>query len=326
MSNALDPLIPWTGTSDSRVRVVASSSFDVFFNLALEDRLFKTLHPGERLVFLWRNSPTVVVGRFQNPWLECRLAEMRAEGVGLARRQSGGGAVYHDPGNLCVTFMGPRVGFDRRQNIDLVVALLREAGVDAEANDRNDVIVGGRKVSGSAYRDCADRSFHHATLLFDADLDRLGRYLRPGPRLSEAKGTPSVRSPVANLADYAPGLGIEDFRAALAASYAPGTATVTLGEEETVADTELAATRERWSSWDWLYGACPDFVVPLVDEEGLFEVPVRRGTFQLADGGETLPYSPSRLAAELAGLAARADGREEEDRYLRLADAAAALW
>jgi lipoate-protein ligase A len=306
----------------AQARVVASASRDVFFNLALEDRLFRGLAPGERLLFLWRNDPAVVVGRYQNPWIECRLSEMEREGVVLARRQSGGGAVYHDGGNLCMTFMGPKAGYDRRANIDLVVGILRAAGVDAEANERNDVLAAGRKVSGSAYRECADRAFHHATLLFHADLDRLTRFLRPGTRFDAAKGTASVRSPVANLRDLG-GPAVEDFSGLLAGAFAPGSPVRELGEE--AADAELAALRERWSGWDWIYGSCPEFTVSLEDGADSLKIPVKGGRFSLP---EPIDFSPRNLAAALDTEAVRLGASGDQagaERCARFARRAAEL-
>lgn len=305
-----------------QARVVASASRDVFFNLALEDRLFRGLSPGERLLFLWRNDPAVVVGRYQNPWIECRLSEMEREGVALARRQSGGGAVYHDGGNLCMTFMGPKAGYDRRANIDMVVGILRAAGVDAEANERNDVLAAGRKVSGSAYRECADRAFHHATLLFHADLDRLTRFLRPGTRFDAAKGTASVRSPVANLRDLG-GPTAEEFSGLLAGAFAPGSPVRELGEE--AADAELAVLRERWSGWDWIYGSCPEFTVSLEDGADSLKIPVKGGRFNLR---EPIAFSPRNLAAALGAEAARLGASGDQagaERCARLARRAAEL-
>lgn len=293
------------------VRVVASKSRDVFFNLALEDSLFRGLREGEKLLFLWRNDPAVVIGRYQNPWIECRLSEMEKEGVVLARRQSGGGAVYHDCGNLCMTFMGPKAGYDRKANIALVVGILRAAGVDAGTNERNDVLAAGRKVSGSAYRELSDRAFHHATLLFHADLDRLARFLRPGTRFDAAKGTASVRSPVTNLRDLS-GPDLEEFGRRLAEAFAPGAAVREIGAETAGIDADFAELRKRWSGWDWIYGACPDFTVALEDGTDALKIPVKGGQFSL---GESSAFSPAKLAAAL---------RAEAERLRREGDAAGA--
>ncbi|HCM25007.1 MAG: hypothetical protein A2Z99_02895 [Treponema sp. GWB1_62_6] len=242
------------------MRVVRSLSLDIHLNLAIENNLFLDSPEGERCLFLWRNSRSVVIGRYQNPWLECALGALRDDGVVLARRQSGGGAVWHDEGNLCFTFMGPRAGFSRDDNIALVAAALRDLGADASVNDRRDIMVGGRKVSGSAYREAAGRAFHHGTLLVEADLHALSRYLKSSVPLLSSRGVKSVRSPVANIRDTAPDADAAAIRAAIARRWAPGAAVESVGEEEAMENAGIAAFRARSASRDWVLGSSPPFV------------------------------------------------------------------
>lgn len=240
--------------------VVRSASDDVFANLALEDYLFQRLKPGERRLFLWRNRDAVVLGRYQNPWLECDLAALRADGVDLARRQSGGGTVWHDPGNLCFTFFGPPDEFDRRENIQTVIRALASLGIAAETNDRLDLLLGGKKISGSAFRQTAAASFHHGTLLIRADLARLARYLRGDVGLTRSKGIKSVRSPVANLADEYPECGPEDVEQALAAAFLGGRPVIeAIDPERDLPPADFAPRRERLCSREWVLGASPPF-------------------------------------------------------------------
>lgn len=287
----------------AEARVVRSASFDPFRNLALEDCLFRKTPQGVRTLFLWINDPVVVIGRYQNPWIECRLDQMAREGVPFARRQSGGGAVYHDRGNLCATFMGPRSAFDRRANIALVLGALEELGVAALTNERNDVLVDGRKVSGSAYRETSERSFHHLTLLVDADLSRLSRYLQPTLAAGRAKGVASVRSPVANLASADGRLTVDSVSAALARRFAAGA-------EETDAETaaagcekEIEETMDRWKSWEWRFGSSPEFSLRLDGESGgeQLDLEIRGGAIAGASerpGGE----DAAREVPELLGV------------------------
>lgn len=193
-----------------RVRVVRSPFRDIFLNLALEDALLRDEADHDPVLLLWRDDPAVVVGRFQNPWAECRPHALAAEGAVLARRQSGGGAVWHDPGNLCFSFIGDREGFDRRANTAVVVDALRALGAPAYADDRLDVRIDGAKVSGSAFRETARRAFHHGTVLVDADLGRLRRCLRPVPARLESSCVASVRSPVANIGPAFAASGADD--------------------------------------------------------------------------------------------------------------------
>lgn len=287
-------------------RVILSTCFDPYLNLALEDYLFRSLDQGERVLYFWRNDPTVVIGRYQNPWLECRLDELDRDGVHLARRQSGGGTVYHDRGNLCLTWMGPRSGFDRVGNMRAIQSTLREAGFAVTINERNDLLINGRKISGSAYREAADRSFHHATLLFDADLERLGRYLKPRTTFARAKGIASVRSPVTRLAAFDPSYLMEDFIEAFAAREAPGRGIEQIAEETARGNPQIEELRSRWNGWDWLFGSSPDFTVAVGTGNQRLELEVRSGKYRLPDEEEPTnqeprekPFSPQGLSKDL---------------------------
>ncbi len=201
------------------VRVLLSETYNPWFNLATENWIFRDLDPSCRTLFLWRNQDTVVIGRFQNPWAECNLEAMTRDGVYLARRQSGGGAVFHDLGNTNFTFLTGAENYDRGQNFRIITRALARFGIGAEVSGRNDIVVptddGQRKVSGSAFKENKDRCFHHGTLLISANLSRLANYLQPDKRKLESKGVASVRSRVANLAEISPALSHEKLRDAI---------------------------------------------------------------------------------------------------------------
>ncbi len=311
------------------VRVLRSPSTDIFLNLAIEDRVFRTFSADERILFLWSNEAAVVIGRYQNPWIECRAAEIERDGVALARRQSGGGTVWHDRGNLCFTFMSATPLMDRSANIGLVVRALRGLGLDARENDRLDILVDGRKVSGSAFRESSLRSFHHGTLLVGADLRALERYLAPGGAAHRAKGVKSVRSPVANLADSLPGLTIGQVEEALAAEAAVtwGSATVEdLDAAALAAQAETAAYRDLLASRAWRFGASPPFarrleagdaVLTLEIEGGAVrEAWIEKGGFRhegVAEAIRGMAYDERAIAAALRALAPRIVIGEETD-------------
>lgn len=147
---------------------------------------FRQMPATQRVLFLWRNADTVVIGRAQNPWKECNTRRMEEDNVRPARRSSGGGAVFHDLGNTCFTFMAGKPEYDKTISTSIVLNALNALGVSAEASGRNDLVVktaeGDRKVSGSAYRETKDRGFHHGTLLLNADLSRTANYLNPDKR------------------------------------------------------------------------------------------------------------------------------------------------
>lgn len=183
----------------STLRLLLSDSYDPWFNLAVEESIFRQMPATQRVLFLWRNADTVVIGRAQNPWKECNTRRMEEDNVRLARRSSGGGAVFHDLGNTCFTFMAGKPEYDKTVSTNIVLTALNALGVAAEASGRNDLVVktaeGDRKVSGSAYRETMDRGFHHGTLLLNADLSRLANYLNPDKKKLQAKGITSVRGP-----------------------------------------------------------------------------------------------------------------------------------
>lgn len=245
------------------LRVCISDTTDPFLNLAIENYLFRAIHPGMRTLLLWRNAPSVVIGRHQNPWVECNLRDMSRDGVALVRRQSGGGAVYHDPGNGNFSFLAASELYNQNVHFLIVIDALARLGIDAERSPRNDILVDGRKVSGNAFKHTRDRSFHHGTLLIDADLRRLTAYLAPREAGLESKGIKSVRSRVANLTEYVPGLDFETLGSALADAFARyhdvSVPVERVHGEDLLSYPEVARYREELLSWDWLYGNTPDF-------------------------------------------------------------------
>ncbi len=207
----------------STLRLLISDSYDPWFNLAVEECIFRQMPATQRVLFLWRNADTVVIGRAQNPWKECNTRRMEEDNVRLARRSSGGGAVFHDLGNTCFTFMAGKPEYDKTISTSIVLNALNALGVSAEASGRNDLVVktaeGDRKVSGSAYRETKDRGFHHGTLLLNADLSRLANYLNPDKKKLAAKGITSVRSRVTNLTELLPGITHEQVCEAISEAF-----------------------------------------------------------------------------------------------------------
>lgn len=196
-----------------KIRLLLSHSPNPYFNLAYEDWIFRDMDPEIPVLFLWRNQPCVVIGRFQNPWAECHLEKMSQDNVLLVRRQSGGGAVFQDLGNTNFTFMAGRKLYDKAVNNQIILKALQDLGVMAQVSGRNDIVVstpeGDKKISGSAYKENRDRCFHHGTMLINANLSRLSDYLNPDKKKLEMKGITSVRSRVMNLQEINPQINHE---------------------------------------------------------------------------------------------------------------------
>ena len=246
-----------------KLRILKSAVTNPWFNLATEDWIFNTLNPDSHTLFLWRNSETVVIGRSQNPWVECKTDKMEADDVFLARRQSGGGAVFHDLGNTNFTFLSPSDAYDQEANFTIIINALKKLGIDATLSGRNDLQVGDRKISGSAFRHADDRSFHHGTLLVNANMQKLGDYLNPHPLKLKAKGIKSVRARVANLVDFNETINHETLSNAIIEAfceYHGETAQVEQLDEASLAkQPTLNAYYQQMADWDWRFGKTPEF-------------------------------------------------------------------
>lgn len=247
----------------SSIKVFVAKEFDPWLNLATEDWLFRDMDPSHNVLFLWRNSPTVVIGRYQNPWKECDLEAMEHDGVKLARRQSGGGAVFHDLGNTNFTFMSNRDSYSKDRNNSIIIAALARLGIRAEASGRNDLLADGKKFSGSAFKLSSDRAFHHGTMLINTDMHSLGKYLTPDDDKLKSKGIRSVKARVTNLVDYNPDIThellcsmiVDEFFNTYGESCA-----ITELDYSTIGDIpHLRSYYEKMKDWNWRYGKTPSF-------------------------------------------------------------------
>ncbi len=243
-------------------------SFDPRYNLALEEYVFRS-GPAEPVLLLWRNEPSVIVGRFQNTVEEIDTDYVLEHDIHVVRRITGGGAVYHDLGNLNYSFIVSTQ--QRAVDFGAFVAPLVEAltllGVKTELSGRNDVLVEGRKFSGSAQYHQKGRTLHHGTILFDSDLDCVGRALRVKPAKIESKGVKSVRNRITNLSPYLPtGLSVLQFRDLLFERFSE---MYDMREEVLSADdiaTIEKLKQEKYDQWFWNYGLSPDFAITREDK------------------------------------------------------------
>ncbi|MBL7017267.1 MAG: lipoate--protein ligase [Kiritimatiellales bacterium] len=237
--------------------IVESKSTDVYRNLAVEEWL---LDHAQQLpvLFLYVNDPCVVIGKNQNPWRECKLTLMEEEAVPLARRISGGGAVYHDPGNLNVSVMVPRTEYVEQKQYDLIFQALETFGIKSSKVRKTSLAVDGLKFSGQAFCHRRDRTLHHGTQLINCDLSRLGRYLGPELDGIETKAVASVPAEVANLSQFAPELTVEKLSAALIETFQMLYNVPNIGNVE-IPEAQLLPMIGKNSSKDWKLGHTPKF-------------------------------------------------------------------
>jgi len=174
-------------------------------NIALEQMLLEAIEPGQTLLYLWQNQNTVVIGRNQNMHNECNLSNIFKEEGKIARRLSGGGAVYHDLGNQNFTFLAAKDTFDTKKHMKVIAHAVKSFGINAELSGRNDITVSidgeEKKFSGNAFYNTQKASFHHGTLLLSVDMQKMAEFLTPNESKLESKGVKSVKSRVINLTE-----------------------------------------------------------------------------------------------------------------------------
>lgn len=237
-----------------QIQLYISKNTEPYENLATEKYLLDTTPAGCCTLYLWQNQNTVVIGKNQNAWAECRCALLEEEGGRLARRLSGGGAVFHDIGNLNFTFLCATEDYDLAKQMEVIRTACERAGIPATVSGRNDILADGRKFSGNAFYNAKGRSYHHGTLLIAADTEKMGRYLTPPKAKLEAKGVKSVRSRVVNLSELAPDLTCAKMKEHMIAAFEQvyGLAAERRTELDAEAITRLAA---HYGSWEYLYGS-----------------------------------------------------------------------
>ena len=243
-------------------RYLETACVDPYENLALEELLFETQGEGTTF-YLWQNERTVVIGRNQNAWRECRVELLESEGGNLARRSSGGGAVFHDLGNLNFTFLMPRERYDLTRQLGVIQKAAAEFGIETAFTGRNDLVLTGtgEKFSGNAFRFSHDTALHHGTILISADMTHLGTYLAPSQLKLEAKGVKSVVSRVTNLGFHNPALTVESMKRALAESFEKEYGACEPHSIDRIDETALSVKRMKYASWDWKFGSTPSFNV-----------------------------------------------------------------
>jgi lipoate-protein ligase A len=180
-----------------------------YINQSIEEVLTDNIKPDQIILYLWQNDNTVVIGRNQNAWQECRLESFNENNGNLMRRITGGGAVYQDMGNQIFTFIAPPDLYDLDKQLEVVKKAVASFGLEAKKIGRNDILVDGRKFSGNAFRNTKNAKVQHGTILVNTDMSQLAKYLNPSKEKLESKGVTSVRSRVINLSDLNPDITVE---------------------------------------------------------------------------------------------------------------------
>ncbi|MHC1771848.1 MAG: lipoate--protein ligase [Flexilinea sp.] len=243
---------------------IPNENLDPTRNLAMEEYILSGMSLNDDVLFFFIDEPSIIVGRHQNTSEEINETYVKEHGIHVVRRLSGGGAVYHDLGNLCFSFIIPD---NKRQTPDFqtftapVVQALNKLGAPVELSGRNDLLLNGAKISGNAYYHNAFGSVCHGTLLFDSDLSILSQALQVNPEKINSKGIKSVRSRVVNLKSSLP--EISDVRALRQALIheIPGTQGLIQIREFSRADLEAIEqiANARYRTWDWNYGKSPAY-------------------------------------------------------------------
>ncbi|MBA9025245.1 MULTISPECIES: lipoate--protein ligase [Bacillaceae] len=233
-------------------------------NLAIEEYILKNLDIDETYLLFYINGPSIIIGKNQNTIEEINTEYVEKNGIKVVRRLSGGGAVYHDLGNLNFSFITKDDGqsfHDFKKFTEPVVKALGKLGINAEISGRNDILAEGKKISGVAQFSTRGRMFTHGTLLFNSEMDHIVSSLKVKKDKIESKGIKSVRSRVANIAEFLEEpMTIEEFRSLILEYIFEGNETIpeyVLTEEDWTKINEIS--KERYQNWDWNYGKSPKF-------------------------------------------------------------------
>lgn len=255
-------------------RVVISGSRAVYRNLALEEALLEALNPGELVLYLWVNDRTVILGNNQCACLEYSPGYCRSRNIAVARRRSGGGAVYQDCGNLNFTLLFYRGEAEMEALQDMIRAGIEAASGCPVQQSGNDFLVDGRKITGMAYYEEDGKMLLHGTILVNADLGTMAEALTVRARKLRSKGVDSVRKRVANLAEFVPGIQVEHLEQQLALNFVE---TYGHGEILHMETADMPGDPARYESPEWIYGESPEYEMmeEAWSENGLYQLVFR---------------------------------------------------
>lgn len=242
---------------------IRNETTNPFYNLAMEEYLF-SLNDNTDYLLLWRNEPTIVIGKHQNTIEEINADYVKEKQIHIVRRITGGGAVYHDLGNLNYSLIiksNYEGGYDFRKFPMPIVKALERLNIKAEQSGRNDITIDGKKFSGNAQFVSKGKLLHHGTLLFDSEMEELAKALKVSKDKIESKGIKSVRSRVTNIKEYLPDdIGVIEFRDLLLKYMFDSDENLETDRLSQEAINEIEKLKnEKYLTWDWNYGKSPEF-------------------------------------------------------------------
>ena len=239
--------------------IYSAPTGDGWLNLARDGYFLENNKKGDVILYFYVNKNAVIIGRNQNAWKECSIANMDADGVQLVRRHSGGGAVFHDNGNLNFSFITDEKHYDLNRQMRVILNAVSKLGLKAELSGRNDITVDGKKFSGNAFSLAKGNRSHHGTILVNADLTKLSNYLCVSKEKMRSKGIDSVRARVCNLCELSSGLTVEAMRRLVIESFIEEYGAASGYVFDGMALAEVEERRERLASWEWRFGKTPQF-------------------------------------------------------------------
>ncbi|MCH5278183.1 MAG: lipoate--protein ligase [Christensenellaceae bacterium] len=232
---------------------------DGWMNLARDNYFLQNVGKDDIILYFYVNTNSVIIGRNQNAWKECNLGAMESDGVRLVRRHTGGGAVYHDTGNLNFSFIMNEKNYDLNRQLNVITRAVSRLGLTAELSGRNDILIDGKKFSGNAFGLAKGNRSHHGTILVDTDLSKLPNYLNVSQAKIRSKGIDSVRARVCNLSDFAQGITVEKVRKLVIESFIEEYGFVSEYAFSGEALSEIEKGYEVQRSWEWRLGKSPEF-------------------------------------------------------------------
>lgn len=294
--------------------IYSAPTGDGWLNLARDGYFLENNKKGDVILYFYVNKNAVIIGRNQNAWKECNIANMDADGAQLVRRHSGGGAVFHDNGNLNFSFITDEKHYDLNRQMRVILNAVSKLGLKAELSGRNDITVDGKKFSGNAFSLAKGNRSHHGTILVNADLTKLSNYLCVSKEKMRSKGIDSVRARVCNICELSSGLTVEAMRRLVIESFIEEYGAASEYVFDGTALAEVEERRERLASWEWRFGKTPQFDF---ETDKRFSFGDTQIYFNLRDGviRETKVYSDcldTELTTEIENALTGVHFRKEE--------------